>query len=112
MSTIQLSDIQEAAEAKYGDLKIETSDDTLVLRNVLRLSKEARKEFFALLDKKGEDEDAAAEDVEEVFDQAFAVVATKAHAAELAKFDAPMKAVIFERYTEATQSGEASGSQN
>lgn len=112
MSTIQLSDIQVAAEKKYGDLKIDTGDDHIVLRNVLRLNKAERKGFFALLDKKEESEGADAEDIEDVFDSVFDLVANKADAKALKAFDAPIKATIFEKYTEATSAGEASGSEN
>lgn len=112
MATISLEEIQSDAQERYGDLVIDTGDDALVLRNALRLSKEARAELFSLFDKRDENEDAAAEDIEDVFDDVLRLVASKAHAAKLLKYDAPTKAVIFERYTQATQAGEASSSEN
>lgn len=112
MATISLTDIQEAAQERYADLEVETGDDTLVLVNALRLSKANRKKLFALLDKEDEAEDAAPEDIEDVFDDVFKIVASKAHAATLIGYDAPVKATIFENYTKATQVGEASSSEN
>lgn len=112
MATISLEEIQADAQERYGDLNIETGTETLVLRNALRLSKEARAELFGLFDKREENEDAPAEDIEDVFDDVLRLVASKAHAAKLLKYDAPTKAVIFERYSKATQAGEASSSEN
>ena len=114
-----LDDIRAAAEKKYGDLTIpgvEGGDVRLV--NVLRLPKEKRNALKALQSKADEkpEEGAESPDEGEVLHESIRIVAASESEAErllsVVGDDLTMLAVIFEAYTEGTELGEASASQN
>lgn len=115
MPSIQLSDIQTAAEKKYGNLTIDIGDKAVVLRNPMRLSKAERKELFASF-KSEDDDETDREDGEEHLDTVLTIVAaSKADAKALLAAlgdDLPAKAEVVAEYMKSAQVGEASASQN
>jgi Mycobacteriophage tail assembly protein len=113
MSTFTLDDIRAAADARYGSLDIPLSDGlTARLLNPLRLPKEKRDELSAMQDKmeeKGSDQEQILADVVRL------VAENDAQAEALLSQvggDLAMLAVIFERYSEGVQVGEAEASQS
>lgn len=106
MSSFSLDDIRTAAEAKYGSTDITFGEDTLVLRNALRLSKAERKELMSLQDKID-----AGEDQEDLVVGALTLVAKdKAVARKFLKAvgdDMAVLSEVFQKYTGETQVGEA-----
>lgn len=108
-----LDDIKAAAEAKYGSTDLELSDGTeVVLLNPLRLPKQKRDELTKIGELL-EDDDA---DQAEIFANALRLAAKSKSAVEKlieeVDGDLAVLAQIFEAYTGATQSGEASASQD
>lgn len=104
MASFTLDDIRAAADAKYGSTDIPFGDETLVLRNPLRLSKEERKALTSIQ----ESEDADAED--SMIEALTIAAADKAVAKRFLKEvngDAGVLAVVFEKYTGEAQTGEA-----
>lgn len=112
-----LDDIRAAAEKKYGNFKVEIGGGEVVeLRNALRLAKDERKELNRLqsdLDQDGEDEDA---DQGDSMAKVLRLVASDTKQADklIAAIgdDLTVLAELFSQYVEATQPGEASGSQD
>lgn len=111
MATYTLDDIRAAAERKYGSLDIDLGDGQGVeLVNPLRLAKTKRDELLQLQDKLNEDgADQAA-----LLERALILVArTEAQGKKLvraANGDLTILVEVFTRYTEETQAGEASAS--
>lgn len=108
MSTpMTLDDIRAAAEAKYGSLDIQLPDVTVKLLNPLRMTKKNRDALMAIQTRLGEDD----ADQEALLKEALNLVAENGPQAKaLLKAvgdDLASLAVIFERYVEGTQAGEA-----
>jgi hypothetical protein len=108
MSTFTLDDIVAAADKKYANVVIPFGDgDSVTLLNALRLKKEKRSELIELQDALGEDD----ADQVELLSNGIRTVASDEAAAErlLEKVngDLAVLAVLFEKYTEGTQAGEA-----
>ena len=126
MATFTLDDIRNAAEAKYGSTDIQVGDVLVRLLNPLRLSKTNRAALMAtqkLLETKKEDSEDGAEveeveevDQEETFHKIIVLVAeTEFQAKALLDAigdDLAQLASVFEMYSEGTQAGEASASQD
>lgn len=107
---MKLSDAQAAADKKYAPLGVELDDRTVVMRTPVRLSKDERKKLTAAT--KAED----ADDPIDTIEAAFRVVISKKEDA-----DALIKAIggdlgvaleIFKAFSEESQLGEASSSEN
>lgn len=119
-TTFTLDMIREATEAKYGSLDIPMEDGSVVsLLNPLRLAKGKRDELMEVqkqLSSDEKDEDAPEVDQEATFVRIFELVAaTEAQAGKLIaalEGDLAAMAVVFEKYGEDTQAGEASASQD
>ena len=115
MSTqITLDDIRAAAEAKYGSYVIVEDGHKIELRNVMRLSADARDRISALQDEmQGED---LQRPQEEILAEFLAILcATEGQAKKLTEAvggDLAIMSIIFDGYTEATQLGEAEPSQS
>lgn len=108
MSTFTLDDIVAAAEKKYANVVIPFGDgDSVTLVNAMRLSKEKRAELVALQDALGEDD----ADQVELLSSGIRIVASDEGAAnrllEKVNGDLAVLAVLFGKYTEGTQAGEA-----
>lgn len=128
MATFSLDDIRAAADAKYGSLDIPLSEkqgDVVRLMNPLRMSEEQRKELQRIQDKLNEagdksdseeaSEDAIAEQTALIKEMLLAVAENKQAGQKLLDAlngDLAMTMVVFEKYTEGTQLGEASASQS
>lgn len=118
MATFTLDDIRDAAEAKYGSTDIPVGDVLVRLLNPLRLTKEKRSALIgAQKDLEAQEgEDAADVDQVEVFQGILRLVAENEHQAEvlIAELgdDLAVLASVFELYSEGTQAGEASASQD
>ena len=115
MTNVTLADLQDAAQKKWGDLVIE--DLGVTLRHALRLSKADRKKLSKL--QEVEEGDEANEDEEVVLNRLRKTVEIVAQTPEQAKVlldavgdDVTLLATVLEQYTEATQMGEASDSEN
>lgn len=120
-----LDDIITAAEKKYGSYDIEHGEETLHLRNVLKLSKAERKELAALQTKLttneiNENADKS-EDEEEIDEEKILkdIIKLLAHNKTLAT--AVLKSIgdrldvllhIYISWNEGTEAGEAPASQN
>jgi len=119
MAKFTLDDIKAAAEAKYGSTDIEVGDVLVRLLNPLRLTKEKRSALIAaqknLQPKEGEDADEDV-DQEEMFHEILTLVAENEHQANVLfgaiGDDLAQLASVFEMYSEGTQAGEASASQD
>lgn len=112
-TNFSLDDIRAAAEAKYGSTDIELGDGTVVvLLNPLRLPK-LKRDQLTKIGELLEDENA---DQAEVFADALRLAAKNKASVEAlieeVDGDLAILAQIFEAYTGATQSGEASASQD
>ncbi|WP_405056964.1 phage tail assembly protein [Kribbella sp. NBC_01505] len=112
-NTFTLDDIRAAAEKKYGATNIPLGNGRVCkLLNPLRLSKENRAALMAKQDEL-ESEDA---DQEAILSDSLKLVAENANDAKaLLKElggDLAMLAIVFEKYNESTQLGEASSSQD
>lgn len=105
MASFTLDDIYAAADAKYGSTDIPFGDDTLVLRNALRISKEERKALTSIQEKVKEDP------LDSMSEAITIAAADKAVAAkflkDIVKGDAAILAIVFDKYTGDTQVGEA-----
>ncbi|WP_432482595.1 phage tail assembly protein [Kineococcus esterisolvens] len=119
MASFSLDDIRSAAEARYASTDIDLGGGkTVSLVNPLRLSKAKRDRFRALQEDLTRDvpEGEEGPDQEEILKDVFRVVAqTEAQAERLIKAldgDLAQMVLIFERYGEETQPGEASASQD
>lgn len=118
MPSINLSDIQEAAEKKYGPYVVKGvpgGDVTLV--TLLRLPKDKRKQFVQLAKSlEGFDLDSFEDDIAPQFEEALRLAAkNKAEGDRLIKAlggDLAMLLEVFTGYSEASQPGEASPSQS
>lgn len=80
MPSIKLSDIQAAADKKYGDFEVHLPDNDIVsFAPALRLPKEKRRLLAAVLDiqKRAEADDDA--DIYDVYRDVFRVSARQAH---------------------------------
>lgn len=112
MASFTLDDIRAAAEAKYGSTDIETSTGTCELVNPLRLPKKKRDELMTI-QKRLDGEDV---DQEEVLSDAIRLVASSKKQAEslLDQIDGDLTILVevFKNYSESTQVGEASASQD
>lgn len=113
MASFSLDDIKAAAEAKFGSTDIDISEtETVRLLNPLRLSKEKRDSLTALTKSMSEDD----ADQEAILSEAIELVAESAGAAEkllgAVGSDLAVLVQIFTTYSEGTQVGEASGSQD
>lgn len=104
-NSFSLDDIRAAADKKYAATEFPFGDDTLVLRNALRLTKEERKAMTSI-------QEALKEDPEDGMEQALKIAADDKKIAE--KFikdvvagDAAILATVFDLYTGQTQAGEA-----
>lgn len=105
MTAFSLDEIRAAADVKYSSTDITFGDDTLVLRNALRLSKAERKDLSEI-------QDAIKEDPEEGMAKALTLVAADKKIAakfikEAAAGDAAILATVFDKYTGQDQAGEA-----
>lgn len=112
-----LDDIRAAAEEKYGSTTIILGDMEVELVNVLRLPKERRDVILNLA--KSADVDEEDVDVDETRETMLeglrAACRTKEQGKALTEAlgdDLPLVAEVFSRYTQGTQSGEASPSQS
>lgn len=107
---MKLSDIKAAADKEYAPVEVELEDRTIVLRTPIRLSKDERKKLTAALS--AED----AEDPIDTLEDAFRVIAAnKSDADALIKAidgDLAVAIQLFKDFTEETQLGEASSSEN
>lgn len=108
-----LKDIHEAAEKKFGNLEIEVSDgSTVVLRNALRLGENERKDLVEIQETL-DDDDADQVDVMRkiILKVSENETAGKKLLQDLGS-DMTLLATVMNQYTEATQLGEASPSQD
>jgi uncharacterized coiled-coil protein SlyX len=119
MSDYTLDQIRAAAEAKYGNLNITLEDDFVAtLLNPLRLSKTKRDELTRLqrsLKAEGDEDSTEDVDQEQVLRDILKVVAenvTAGNKLNKALRDLTEVAAVFESYSEVTQAGEASASQD
>ena len=120
MATFTLDNIREAAEAKYGSTDIEIGETTIRLLNPLRLPKARRDALIAaqkgLEASKDDDGNEVEVDQEGIFHEILSLVAeTPAQAKVLLDAlgdDLALLASVFEMYSEGTQAGEASASQD
>lgn len=116
MSNFTLDDIRAAAEKKYGQLVIEFGNEKVELRNPLRLSKDERKTLVKIQNEMDEAENDEGFDQEEAMKNIIILVAKEETSAKhlIAEIgdDLTVLAQIFASYGEATQAGEASGSQS
>lgn len=108
-----LDSIREAAEKKYGSFDIDLGNGEIVkLLNPLRISKENRKKLNGLQDRLDEESD----NQEELLAESLRLVAENRSAVDgllaIIGDDLTILAEIFEQYTAATQTGEASASQS
>jgi hypothetical protein len=115
MANFTLDDIRAAAEAKYGSTDITLPDGFVVrLLNPLRLPKDNRTALLALQEAEAE-EGTQEKDQEEMLRESIRLVADTATGAERliehCGDDLTMLAIVFEKYGEGSQVGEASGSQ-
>ena len=108
-----LDDIRAAADKKYGSLEINMPDGTTVeLVNALRLPKEKRAELKRIQDLDTEDESAAEEGLKAAI-RAIARTSTQAENLLAAvNGDLAVLAIIFDKYNDQTELGEASASQS
>lgn len=109
MATLSLDSIREAADKKYGSLVVDLGDETVELKNPLRLSKEARTRLSNL---EQADEDA---DPMDYFGELYEVLAGKEGAKKLLKAlgdDVPLHMTLVQSLTQETDLGEASPSQD
>lgn len=116
-SSFTLDDIRAAAEAKYGSTDIKLSDGrTCRLLNPLRLPKDKRDELMKLQDRMDVEEGEEAPDQEDVFSDAIRLVAEHPWQADQLltdlNGDLALLAIVFSNYTEGSQVGEASASQD
>jgi hypothetical protein len=105
MASYTLDDIRAAADTKYAATEFPFGDDTLVLRNALRLSKEERKELNKI-------QDSIKEDPEDGMVKALMLVtADKAVAQkfidEVVAGDTALLATVFDLYIGGPEAGEA-----
>jgi hypothetical protein len=111
MASYTLDDIRAAAEAKYGATEIETSNGPCRLINALRLPKKKREELTAIQERIDNGEDHA-----DVLEHALKLVAENPTQARnlLKDIDGDLAVLVevFNAYTEGTQAGEASASDN
>lgn len=112
-TSVSLADLQAASQEKWGDFVIE--DLGVTLRHALRLSKAERKKLSQLQDAESDGD----EDEEVVLNRLRKTVEIVAQTPEQGKKllaavgdDVTLLATILEQYTEATQMGEASDSEN
>jgi hypothetical protein len=76
MPQIQLSNVQSAAEHKFGDLEVVTADgDTLVFQNPMRIPKERRQGLVEVFDLEKRVETNPDDDKFDLFQAAFKIVA-------------------------------------
>lgn len=113
MATFSLDDIRAAADKKYGHTDIPMGDGSNVrLVNALRLSKDKRAELTSIQDKMN----AEGADQAEVLAEAIRIVAEDHEQAErlLSALNGDLALLVqtFAFYTEGTEAGEASGSQD
>lgn len=116
MAHFTVDSIRERANKEYASTDIELDDESIVvLLNPLRLTKAKRKKLMSIqdtLDEEGEEE----KDQEDVLADAIRLIAETKEQAEalLEEFggDLASLATIFSLYTESTQAGEASASQD
>lgn len=112
-NTFSLDDIRAAADAKYGSTDIDLSNGRVCrLLNPLRMDKKNRE---ALMAKQNELDEEGADQEKILSDSLKLVSENKTDAAQLLKDlggDLAMLAIVFEKYNEGTQLGEASPSQD
>lgn len=109
MATLSLDSIRDAADKKYGGLVVDLGDETVELKNPLRLSKENR-ERLSGLEKTDDDADPL-----DYFAELYEVLAGKEGAKKLLKAlgdDIPLHMTLVGNLTEGTELGEASPSQD
>lgn len=117
-TTFTLDDIRAAAEAKYGSTDIQIGDTLVRLLNPLRLTKVKRTALVAAQkDLEAEEGDEEVEvDQEAAFHAILRIVAETEHQAEVlidaVGDDLAQLASLFSMYSEGTQAGEASASQD
>ena len=106
-TTFKLDDIRTAAEAKYGNTKIEVGEHVVTLKNVLQLPKEKRDAVAGM----SSDLDAEGVDQVAVLGSALRIVADTDEQADILlsavgdRLDILLE--IFNSYTGGTQVGEA-----
>lgn len=115
MAHFTVDSIREKANKEYASTEIELEDKSVVvLLNPLRLTKAKRKKLMSIQDTLDEDEEA--KDQEDVLADAIRLIAESSDQADalLEEFggDLASLATIFSLYTESTQAGEASASQD
>lgn len=113
-NTFTLDDIRKAAEAKYGATEVDLGDgqESVRLVNVLRLPKEKRDRLIAA-QKQLQDDEADQEAI--LRDMLRLVAETDAQASRLLDVigdDLAVLLTVFTQYSEGTQLGEASASQD
>jgi hypothetical protein len=111
MSHFLLDEIRQAAEVKFGSTDIEFGEATVRLLNPLRLPETKRTELQAI--QRRMDDDAELDQIGLLRDAVRCVAETKGGAAALLREvgdDMALLAMIFERYVEGSQAGEASPS--
>lgn len=109
MATLTLDSIRDAADKKYGSTVVDLGDDTVELKNPLRLPKDLR-ERLTNLEKADEDGDPL-----DYFGELYEVLAGKEGAEKLLKAlgdDIPLHMTLLSSMTEETELGEASPSQD
>ena len=119
MATFTLDSIRDAAEAKYGSMDIPVGDVLVRLLNPLRLTKEKRSALIAAQkDLEVQEKSEGVENVDQavVFQNILRLVAENDFQAEALVTelgdDLAVLASVFEMYSEGTQAGEASASQD
>jgi len=110
-TALSLDSIREAADKKYAGLEVDLGDgDIVVLKNPLRVSKEAREKLEGLSAAEGEDSDPL-----EYFGEIYEALAGKEGAEKLLKAlgdDIPLHMTLVSNLNTGTELGEASPSQD
>jgi hypothetical protein len=116
MPAINLSDIQKAAEKKFGDFEIHVGEEVLYFSQALRMEKAKRRELAKAMNLRERSQTDNDDDLYDVFKDAFRITARgegtfdKLYAA--VGDDPAVWQELFQEFTESTQAGEASPSES
>ena len=116
MPSIQLSDIQAAANKRFGDFEIHVGDEILYFQPALRLAKDKRRELAAALDIEERAKVESDDDLYDVYQDVFRISARGTGSFDKLKAavgdDPAVWQELFRSFNEDTQAGEASPSES
>lgn len=108
---INLDEIRETADKKHGHTQVQVGDDIVTLRNVLRLTKQERKELAEVWELISSDDENEDNDLGDAIEKVLRKVASSAEEADLLLNaigdDLAVLLEVFTEWSEETEVGEA-----